>query len=150
MIHRIGILTKKILMWICYKFLKRLIYMISRTLLTTMNTCQKKKKDKQFIKDNRLPSPQYHLESSQGKVKNHVTALILQTHFDDQKLKDFSLSSKLKTGISIVNNLRAIVRLFLADAKLPKKFWFRAIRKAALRSNKLSFLSPKRQMIQTT
>ena len=65
-------------------------------------------KDEQFTKDDRPPPPQYHLESSRGEVKDRVTANDLQTHFGGRKLKDFSLLSKLGTGISIINNVNEI------------------------------------------
>ena len=41
-------------------------------------------------------------------MKDRVTAYDLQTHFGGQKLKDFSLLSKLGTGISIINNVNEI------------------------------------------
>lgn len=80
-------------------------------------------KDKHFIKDDRSPPPQYHLESSRGEVKDCVTAYDLQTHFGGWKLKDFSLLSKLGTEILIVNNVNEIPTVGeLVNRKRGKRF----------------------------
>ena len=60
--------------------------------------------DKQFEKQDRAPPPQYHLESSRGDVKDRLTAYNLQTYFGGKQLKDFSLLSKLGTGLSVIDN----------------------------------------------
>ena len=45
-------------------------------------------KTKQFEKQKRAPPPQYHLESSQGDVKDRLTAFQLQSYFGGRQLKD--------------------------------------------------------------
>ena len=57
-----------------------------------------------FQKEDRAPPPQYHLESSRGDVKTRVTPFDLKSHFGGRKLHDFSLLSKLGTGLTIVND----------------------------------------------
>ena len=52
----------------------------------------------------RAPPPQYHLESSRGDVKDRFTAFQLQSYFGGRQLKDYTLLSKLGTGLSVVDN----------------------------------------------
>lgn len=59
---------------------------------------------KTFEKEKTALPPQYHLESSWGKVKDRLTAFQLHSYFRGCHLKDFSLSSKLGTGISVVDD----------------------------------------------
>ena len=59
---------------------------------------------KPFEKEKRAPPPQYHLESSRGDVKDRLTSFQLQSYFGGRHLKDFSLLSKLGTGLSVVDD----------------------------------------------
>lgn len=50
------------------------------------------------------PPPYYKLESSQGDVQERVTAYQLQSYFGGRQIQDFSLLSKLGTGIRVTDN----------------------------------------------
>ena len=60
-------------------------------------------KTEQFEKEKGVPPSQYHLESSLGDVKDHLTSYQLQSYSGGRHLKDFGLLSKLGTGISVVD-----------------------------------------------
>ena len=51
-----------------------------------------------------MPPPQYHLESSHGDVKDQLTAFQLQSYFGGRQLQDYTILSKLETGLSVVDN----------------------------------------------
>ena len=58
----------------------------------------------QFEKKKRVPSPQYHLESSCGDFNGQLMTYQLQSYFGGRHLKDLDLLSKLGTGVSVVDS----------------------------------------------
>ena len=46
-----------------------------------------------FENEDRVPIPQYHLESSRGEVKDHLSSHTLESYFGGSTLKDFKLLS---------------------------------------------------------
>jgi hypothetical protein len=61
-----------------------------------------------FEKQERKPLPQYHLESSRGDIIECHTNHTLQSYFGGRQLKDYTLLSKLGTGISVIGNKNEI------------------------------------------
>ena len=59
---------------------------------------------KPFEKEKRAQPPRYHLESSRGDVKDRLTSFQLQSYFGGRHLKDYSLLSKLGTGLTVVDD----------------------------------------------
>ena len=55
-----------------------------------------------FEKEQRAPPPRYHLESSRGDVKDRLTSYQHQSYFGGRHLSDYSLLSKLGTGLTVV------------------------------------------------
>ena len=54
---------------------------------------------KPFEKKKRAPPPRYHLESSRGDIKDRLTSFQLQSYFRGLHFTDYSLSSKVGTGL---------------------------------------------------
>ena len=59
---------------------------------------------KPFEKEKRAPPPRYHLESSRGDVKDRLTSYQLQSYFGGRHLTDYSLLSKLGTGLTVIDD----------------------------------------------
>ena len=59
---------------------------------------------KPFEKEQRVPPPRYHLESSRGDVKDRLTLFQLQLYFGGRHLSDYSLLSKLGTGLTVIDD----------------------------------------------
>ena len=56
-----------------------------------------------FSKEDRVPPPQYHLESSRGEVKDRLTSHTLESYFGGRTLKDFKLLSQLGDGLTVID-----------------------------------------------
>ena len=59
---------------------------------------------KPFEKEQRAPPPRYHLESSCGDVKDRLTSYQIQSYFGGRHLPDYSLLSKLGTGLTVIDD----------------------------------------------
>ena len=59
---------------------------------------------KPFKKEQHAPPPRYHLESSRGDVNDCLTSYQLQSYFGGHHLPDYSLLSRLGTGITVVDD----------------------------------------------
>ena len=59
---------------------------------------------KPFEKEQRAPPPRYHLESSRGDIKDHLTSYQLQSYFGGRHRTDYSLLSKLGTGLTVIDD----------------------------------------------
>ena len=65
---------------------------------------EKSPSSKPFEKEKRAPLPRYHLESSCGDVKDRLKSYQLQSYFGGRYLLDYSLLSKLGTGLTVTDD----------------------------------------------
>ena len=80
------------------QFLKKLTVADIRDFLSKENT-----NESPFPKEDRVPPPQYHLESSRGEVKDRFPSHTLELYFGGRTLKYFKLLSQLGEGLIVID-----------------------------------------------
>ena len=83
---------------------------------------EKSPTSKLFEKEQRVPPLRYHLGPSRGDVNNRLTSYQLQSYFRVRHFTDFSLLSKLGTGLTVIDDDQDILTIGeLVNRKLGKR-----------------------------